>query len=134
MLTEYTGLHQFYQYTKQDSIFSKLLQVWICYHKIIRFLHLNFYNIKRIYAVDLSNILNHKEVTSHVPEYMPIVSYNYTNVSMLILHTRQAHNVKFAHGWVKISFTTFVNSSIHCENENTLNSEACIDKINSNTW
>jgi hypothetical protein len=80
--------------------------------------------------------LNHKEVTSHVPEYMPIESYNYTNVSMLILHTRQTHNVKFAPGWVKISFTTSVNTvtSIHCENGvNTLNSEVCIDKINSKT-
>lgn len=43
----------------------------------MQFLHLNF-------DLTFSNILNHKEVSSHVPEYLqiqtvPIVSYYYTN-------------------------------------------------------
>ena len=47
-----------------------------CYHKVA---YSSF-----ILILPFSNILNHKEVSSHVPEYLqiqtvPIVSYYYTN-------------------------------------------------------
>ena len=59
-----------------------------CYHKVA---YSSF-----ILILPFSNILNHKEVSSHVPEYLqiqtvPIVSYYYTNTILpKLLITKEA--------------------------------------------